>query len=101
MYKIYLYRDKKGKEPVAEYLQKLSSENSKNSRIKLNKIRDYVKSLSLYGESLGMPYLRHIEGDIWELRPLRDRILFVAWKKDSFFLLHVFTKKTNNVAASL
>ena len=28
------------------------------------------------------------------LRPLRDRILFVAWHNGSFVLLHVFMKKT-------
>ena len=34
------------------------------------------------------------EDEIWELRPLRDRILFVAWVDGSFVLLHHFVKKT-------
>ena len=38
--------------------------------------------------------MKHLEGDIWELRPLRDRILFAAWVGDSFVLLHHFVKKT-------
>ena len=34
------------------------------------------------------------EDEIWELRPLRNRILFVAWVDGSFVLLHHFVKKT-------
>ena len=37
---------------------------------------------------------KHIEGDIWELRPLRERVFFVAWYNNSYVLLHHFTKKT-------
>ena len=35
-----------------------------------------------------------IEDDIWELRPMRDRILFAYWKDNKFLLLHHFVKKT-------
>ena len=38
--------------------------------------------------------MKHLEGDIWELRPIRDRIFFVAWHEGSFVLLHHFMKKT-------
>lgn len=94
MYNIYFYKDKDGKEPVAEYIIGLSDKKDKDSRIKLNKIRDYIKVLSEYGTKAGEPYLKHLDGDIWELRPLRDRILFVGWKNGSFVLLHHFMKKT-------
>lgn len=94
MYEIYFYKDKNGKEPIIEYLQKLDKNKDKDSRIKLNKIRDYVKVLSTYGTYAGEPYIKHIEGDIWELRPLSDRIFFVTWYKNGFMLLHHFTKKT-------
>lgn len=94
MHKVYFYKDANGKQPVAEYLLELERKNDKDSRIKLNKIRDYVKALSRYGLSLGEPYIKHLDGDIWELRPLRDRILFVAWQGNGFVLLHQFMKKT-------
>lgn len=94
MYKIYFYKDKNGNEPVAEYIMELSNKKDKANRIKLNKIRDYIKVLSDYGIQAGEPYLKHLDGDIWELRPLRDRILFVGWKNGSFVLLHQFMKKT-------
>lgn len=32
--------------------------------------------------------------DIWELRPLRDRILFASWCNNKFVLLSVFMKQT-------
>ena len=74
MYKIEFYSDQNGKEPVLEYLEELASKNDKDSRIKLNKIRDYMKILKENGTRAGEPYVKHIEGEIWELRPLRDRI---------------------------
>lgn len=40
-----------------------------------------------------------MEDEIWELRPLRNRILFVAWHDGSFVLLHHFIKKTQKTPA--
>ena len=94
MYKIHFYRDKKGNEPVAEYIAELVERKDKESRIKRSKIRDYIKVLSEYGTRAGFPYMKHIEGEIWELRPLRDRIFFVAWHNGDYVLLHHFMKKT-------
>lgn len=74
MHKVYFYKDKNGSEPVAEYIAELSKRSDKDSRIKLNKIRDYVKVLSEHGTQAGEPYIKHLDGEIWELRPLRDRI---------------------------
>lgn len=91
---IYFYRDKSGKEPVLEYLKELLSQNGKDSRIKAAKIQDYINILSEHGTKIAEPYIKHIEGEIWELRPLRDRIFFVAWVNNSFVLLHHFMKKT-------
>ena len=99
MHKIHFYRDKNGSEPVAEYFAELAGKSDKDSRIKLNKIRDYVKALSEYGTQAGEPYIKHLDGEIWELRPLRDRILFVGWVNGSFVLLHQFMKKTQKTPA--
>lgn len=99
MYEIHFYRDKNGQQPIREYIAELGKKNDKDSRIKLNKIRDYIKALSEYGTQIGEPYIKHLDGDIWELRPLRDRILFVAWSGSSFVLLHHFMKKTQKTPA--
>lgn len=95
MHEIIFYKNAKGKEPVLEYMQVLSENSSKDSRIKLNKINDYIQALSVYGtEQLSENYVKHLEGDIWELRPLRDRILFAGVVDGKYVLLHQFMKKT-------
>ncbi|MCI8828993.1 MAG: type II toxin-antitoxin system RelE/ParE family toxin [Ruminiclostridium sp.] len=99
MHPIYFYRDRSGKEPALDYLRSLIKRKDKDSRIKANKINDYIEILSKYGTQAGEPYLKHLEGGIWELRPLRDRILFVAWYDGGFVLLHTFVKKTQKTPA--
>ena len=94
MYRIKFYRSRDGKKPVLEYLRGLTKKNDKDSRIKANKIRDYIKTLSHYGTAIGEPYIKKLDGDIWELRPLQDRILFAAWVGKSFLLISHFVKKT-------
>ena len=94
VHNIYFYKDKNGNEPVLEYMRELASKKGKDSRIKLNKINDYIELLSQHGTRAGEPYIKYLDAEIWELRPLRDRILFVAWIDGSFVLLHHFMKKT-------
>lgn len=55
----------------------------------------YIDLLSEYGLKLGEPYIKKIEEDIWELRAMRDRILFASWYNNKFILLNFFMKKTN------
>lgn len=93
MHEIIFYEDSGGKVPVYDYLQELSRRSDKSSRIKFNKIQEYIQVLEKFG-TIGEPYTKHLDGDIWELRPIKDRILFVAVHGDSFLLLHVFQKKT-------
>ncbi len=94
MYDIHFYQDEHGRMPVYDYIQKLTQKADKDSRIKANKINDYITALSHEGTRLGAPFVKHLDGEIWELRPLRDRILFAAWIGNSFVLLHHFMKKT-------
>ena len=94
MYDIIFYRDKNGKSPIADYLRELVAKGDKDSRIKANKINDYIEYLAREGQNAKEPYIKHIDGEIWELRPIRDRILFTAWKDNKFVLLHHFVKKT-------
>ncbi|MBO6304430.1 MAG: type II toxin-antitoxin system RelE/ParE family toxin [Selenomonadaceae bacterium] len=94
MYQIEVYADKNGKEPLTEYLTELVLKNDKNSRIKARKIQQYIKFLATSGTFIGEPIVKHIEGDIWELRPTNDRVLFVVMKQGKYLLLHAFTKKT-------
>jgi phage-related protein len=101
MFEIAFYRDTNGNEPVKNYIDSLQAkaDRSKDSRIKLTKIFTYLELLSENGTHIGAPYVKHIEGEIWELRPLRDRIFFFAWRKNIFVLLHCFVKKTQKTPA--
>ena len=67
---------------------------SKNERIKLKKITEYMELLEKYGTRLGEPYVKHILDDIWELRPLHNRIFFFHWKDSKLIMLHHFEKTT-------
>lgn len=94
MYRVYFYRDRAGAQPALEYIRELASNSGKDSRIRLKKIQDYIGILREYGTRAGEPYMKHIEGDIWELRPTKDRVFFTAWHNGGFVLLHAFEKKT-------
>lgn len=94
MYNIIFYKDYKGRSEIEEYLLELQNKKDKNSKIKLNKIIAYINMLSEYGISIGEPYIKHIDNDIWEIRPLRDRILFAYLKNNKFILLTTFMKST-------
>jgi len=94
MFKVFFYKDRQGREPILEYMRGLEQRKDKESRIKANKIKDYIIYLRRSGTAAGEPYVKHIDGEIWELRPIRDRIFFAAVEKDSFILLHYFMKKT-------
>lgn len=94
MYNVIFYKDKKGREPVKDYIVSLKAKRTKDSSIKFNKILDYLDLLEEHGTRAGEPYMKHLDGEIWELRPLKDRILFFAYDGNSFVLLSQFRKMT-------
>lgn len=94
LYSIKFYKDKNGKEPLKEYLKELGRKTDKNNRVNFNKIREYIKILAEHGTRAGAPFVKHISDEIWELRPLRNRILFFAYDGEQFILLSHFIKKT-------
>lgn len=50
---IIFYQTKRGTTPVLDYLKELGSRTDKDSRIKMNKIQDYIEVLSQYGTRAG------------------------------------------------
>jgi len=94
MHKVFAYKDKNGNNPIGDHIRELVSKADKNSRINANKIRDYISYLREHGAQAREPYAKHLDGDIWELRPTRNRILYAAWDGNSFILLHIFMKDT-------
>ena len=95
MYKISFYKDARGKNSVIENIRLLQAKKDKNARILLSKIKDTIELLKKYGLDLGMPYIRRIRNNLWEMRPQRNRILFFYYKDSEFVILHDFIKKTN------
>ena len=100
MFNIEIYEDKNGKSDVYEYIQRLNKSKSKENRQKLKKINMYIDLLSEYGLTLTEPYIKKLDKEIWELRPLRDRILFASWCNNKFVLLSVFMKQTQKTPRS-
>ena len=100
MYNIIFYEDSKGNSPVLEYINELATKNDKLSKSQVKKIYNQIQRLEMFGTRNGKPIIKHIEGEIWELRPVPDRILFAAWIENSFVLLHQFRKETQKTPRS-
>lgn len=100
MYQIRFYRDRRGREPVREFLDELAKRKGGHSRKLSHLIRRSIEDLSRMGLALGMPNIRRIDEDIWELRPQRYRIFFFGINGDSFVLLHHYCKKTEKTPRS-
>ena len=97
MFDIIFYKNSSGDEPIKDFLVELSkkAKTSKHDRIQFQKINAYLKALKEYGTRVGEPIVKHIDGDIWELRPLENRIFFFYWRDNNFILLHHYIKKSN------
>ncbi len=96
MFEYITYKDKRGNDEFENWIKELAekSKASKHERIQLKKIFEYLEILRMNGTRAGEKYIKHLEGNIWELRPLENRILYAYWKDNIFILLHHFKKKT-------
>lgn len=54
----------------------------------------YIDLLEECGLALKEPYIKKINKRIWELRPMKDRILFASYYNNKFILLNIFNKQT-------
>ena len=96
MYEIEFYEDINGKSEIADYIKELNRKSAANkeSRINFNKIVAYFDLLEEFGTRVGAPVTKHLDGEIWELRPLKNRFLYAYYKDNKFIILHHFVKKT-------
>ncbi|MDR3150002.1 MAG: type II toxin-antitoxin system RelE/ParE family toxin [Oscillospiraceae bacterium] len=97
MFEIEFYETPNGERPVKQFIDKLktAAETNKAERVRLNKIVSYMDALAQKGTWVGQPVTKHLEGEIWELRPYDDRILYFFVRNNrTFVLLHHFVKKT-------
>lgn len=96
MFDILFYKDKTGNSEIINYLDELQekAKTDKNARINREKILAYMAALAKYGTRIGKPFVKHIDGNLWELRPLSNRIFFFYWKDNQFVFVHYFMKKS-------
>jgi phage-related protein len=96
MYKIVFYETSDGVSELWNYLDDLQQRAStnKDARIQHKQIIQYIQLLEDHGTRLGENITKHLEEDIWELRPGNNRVLFFYHKNDTYVLLHLFRKKT-------
>lgn len=100
MYKIKFYENRRGDLPVLEYIEQLALREDKQSRIRFDNVMYCIEQLREHGTRAPEKFVKHLKDEIWELRPVRDRILFAAWVGDSFVLLHTFQKETQKTPRS-
>ena len=62
--------------------------------LQLKQISLYIQSLEDNGTRLNENITKHLDDDIWELRPGNNRVLYYHFKDDTFVLLHQFRTKT-------
>ncbi len=96
MYYIDFYETERGDSDILSFLESLRSKaaHNKAARIQYSQVDRYIQLLQENGTKLPITVVKHLEGDIWELRPGFNRILFFGFDGSSFVLLHHFRKKT-------
>jgi phage-related protein len=91
--KVVFYKTELGNEPVREWLKNLTREEKKI-------IGEDIKTVQ-FGWPIGMPLIRKLESDIWEIRShLKNRIARVLFTiiTDKMILLHGFIKKSQKTS---
>ena len=92
-WQIRFYEDYRGNIPALEFINRLPIKD----QAKINKVFSLLKE---FGPALGMPHARHLKGDLWELRPGDNRILYFLFIGRRFVILHGFRKTTNKTPSS-
>ncbi|MBC3535742.1 MULTISPECIES: type II toxin-antitoxin system RelE/ParE family toxin [Negativicutes] len=96
MYKIEFYENQRGESEVWDFLETLrvKSKTSKDARIQYNQILFYIDLLAKNGTNLPVNITKHLEEDIWELRPGNNRVFYFYYDESQYVLLHHFRKKS-------
>ena len=97
MYTVEFYEKANGESDLWNDLEKLRirASSSKDARIQYKQITFYIQLLQTNGTALSEQITKHLQEDIWELRPGSNRVLYFYHKDQTFVLLHLFRKKTN------
>ena len=96
MFNVVFYERADGKSELWDFIEalRLSSAKNKDSRIQYKQIILHIQMLQDNGTRLPDTITKHLDEDIWELRPGDNRVLYFFWKDKTFVLLHHFRKRT-------
>ncbi len=96
MYTVEFYEKADGQSELWDFLEDLrrKAATSKDARIQYKQISLYIQLLQDHGTRLQENITKHLEEDIWELRPGSNRVFYFYYKDNTFVLLHQFRKKT-------
>ena len=96
-YNIIFYEKQDGTSEIWDFLENLrhKSLTSKDARIQYKQVSLYIELLQNNGTYLPETVTKHIEDNIWELRPGNNRIFYFYCDNNDYVLLHSFRKKTN------
>jgi phage-related protein len=87
--RVVFFRTLRGNEPVREWLKSLHREEKRT-------LGEDIKTVQ-FGWPLGMPLVRKLESDLWEIRSSLSsgiaRVIFTV-ENDIMILLHGFIKKS-------
>lgn len=95
-FEIEFYTDQNGRCDISDFIDELDSkaETNKDARVQLRQVLFCIDMLSRNGNNLSTNIAKHINDEIWELRPGKNRVLYFFQKNDKYVLLHHFVKKT-------
>lgn len=93
---VEFYERPNGQSDVWDFLEELrnKSTTNKDARIQYKQLILYIQLLQDHGTILPDNVAKHLEEDIWELRPGNNRVFYFYYKNDIFVLLHHFRKKS-------
>lgn len=86
---VILYKTDSGHEPVRDWFKDLSKADRKC-------VGEDIKTVQ-YGWPIGMPVVRKLEKDIWEVRTQLDKRIsrvLITMHSDCIVVLHAFIKKS-------
>ena len=87
MYNIEFYEDSNGRSELWEFLESLrvKAATNKDARIQYKQISLYIQLLEDNGTRLNENITKHLDDDIWELRPGNNRVLYFYFKMIPLF----------------
>lgn len=101
MFNIEFYETSDGFSEIRDFLDSLrmKSGSVKDARIQYQQAARCIQLLQDNGTNLPVEIAKHLESEIWELRPGNNRIFFFYYDHGTYVLLHHYLKKTQKTPA--